>query len=388
MITRPHRPAVIALALVALVAAPASAQDRDVRIRVPMSIVIDDITDAIEESLSALQGLDHRHMAGLDRLRDLRLDLGLDLRLGLDRSLRGVDLQDRNFRAEQVARETRTFALGASGRLELGNIVGDITVTGGSGTSATVEIVKTARGRTDEDARRGLEAVQVEVEEERGAARLRTEYPQTRGRQTYSVSVAYVVRAPAGTRVSATSVSGDITVNGITATVTTDVISGDTEISGGRDAVTAKAVSGDVTVADAQSSEAVDITSINGNVSLRGVRASRLRVSGVSGDVTASDVDVDTADIKSMAGDVHFSGALSRGGRYTFQAHSGDVELTLGGAGFDLEAGTFSGSIQPASGMTLTDATASRRSLRGRVAGGGASVEATTFSGDVRITRR
>lgn len=296
--------------------------------------------------------------------------------------------QDREFRASQVDRQTRTFDLGASGRLELGNIVGDITVTAASGSQATVEIVRTARGRTDADARRGLEQVTVEVTEDTGLARLRTEYPRTRGRSPYSVSVDYVVRAPAGTRINASSVSGDVRVTGITAAVTTDVISGDTHVAGSRQAVVAKAVSGNVTIDDVQSTETIDITSINGDVRLTGVRGRRLSVNGVSGDVTASDVEVEGADLKSMAGDVTYAGTLRQGGRYTFQAHSGDVDLTLSGAGFDLEASTFSGSIRPSSALTMTDVTASRRSVRGRVAGGGAVVEATTFSGDVTITRR
>ena len=51
-------------------------------------------------------------------------------------------------REEQTERTTKVIKLGADGMLALGNIAGDITVTRGGGSDATIEIVKTARGRT------------------------------------------------------------------------------------------------------------------------------------------------------------------------------------------------------------------------------------------------
>ena len=54
-------------------------------------------------------------------------------------------------------------------RAALANVSGDIVVTRGGGNEVSVEIIKTARGRTDDDARELLQLVQVEVVE-RGAA--------------------------------------------------------------------------------------------------------------------------------------------------------------------------------------------------------------------------
>jgi hypothetical protein len=51
-------------------------------------------------------------------------------------------------REEQTERTTKTVKLGTDGALMLGNIAGDITITRGGGSDATIEIVKTARGRT------------------------------------------------------------------------------------------------------------------------------------------------------------------------------------------------------------------------------------------------
>src|SRR5258708_6620427 len=56
-------------------------------------------------------------------------------------------------REEQTERTTKVLRLGTNGGLALGNISGDITVSRGGGADTTIEIVKTARGRTPEDAK-------------------------------------------------------------------------------------------------------------------------------------------------------------------------------------------------------------------------------------------
>ena len=48
-------------------------------------------------------------------------------------------------REEQTERQTKTVKIGADGELSLANISGDITVTRGGGSEATIDIVKTAR---------------------------------------------------------------------------------------------------------------------------------------------------------------------------------------------------------------------------------------------------
>jgi phage terminase small subunit len=72
------------------------------------------------------------------------------------------DAAQRQDSREQVERTTRTLHVGANGELQLANVAGDIVVTAGGGNDVSVEIVKTARGRTDDDAQELLQLVQVE----------------------------------------------------------------------------------------------------------------------------------------------------------------------------------------------------------------------------------
>ena len=62
-------------------------------------------------------------------------------------------------------RFTERLHLGADGTLEVSNISGDITVSRGSGTDARIDVVRTARGRDDADAKEQLSLVRVDINE-------------------------------------------------------------------------------------------------------------------------------------------------------------------------------------------------------------------------------
>src|SRR5437867_2040356 len=193
-----------------------------------------------------------------------------------DKALRIVDVayqrrsRDDN-REEQTERITKTLRLGGNGFLDLGNIAGDVTVTRGGGSDATVEIVKTARGRDVADAREMLQLVQVDVSERAGRAEVKTRYSggddQRRyGRRNVSVSVAYNVTAPAGTHLSVQSIWGSIKVTDIKGEVSATSVSGDVRISGASHVMAAKSISGMVDIVETQTDSGLDATSVSGDV--------------------------------------------------------------------------------------------------------------------------
>ena len=142
----------------------------------------------------------------------------------------------RRIAGAQTERLTRTVSIGATGELELSNIAGDIVVTRGSGAAATIEVVKTARGASVEEARAALALVRVEITERGTRAEARTHYPSEQerrpsNRRNFNVSVAYTVAAPEGTRIIAKSISGDISVREIIGALTLETVSGNVNIS-------------------------------------------------------------------------------------------------------------------------------------------------------------
>ena len=102
-------------------------------------------------------------------------------------------------REEQTDRSTRTLKIGATGELYLQNISGDVVITRGGDSEASVEIVKVARGRTADEAREALQLVQVDVAERGTRAEINVQYPrreERRGdRRNFNVSVAFTVMA-------------------------------------------------------------------------------------------------------------------------------------------------------------------------------------------------
>jgi DUF4097 and DUF4098 domain-containing protein YvlB len=298
-------------------------------------------------------------------------------------------------RQEQTDRQSKTVRIGASGELTLENIAGDIVVTRGGGNDATIEIVKTARARTVEEAREMLGLVTVTVVERGGRAEVKTVYPsddRRNNRRNFSVSVNYNVSAPPNTRITIASVSGSVRVSDIKGDLSANSVSGAVRIANAGRIGGAKSVSGDVEVVDTQSDGAVEAQSVSGNVLLRKLAARRVEVASVSGSITVEDVQCDRVEGHSVSGNVDFAGALAKGGRYEFNSHSGDVRVAVSGnTGFEVDANSFSGSVRsdlPLGPQGGDDRRGRRRELRGVFGDGSAVLDISSFSGSVVITKR
>jgi DUF4097 and DUF4098 domain-containing protein YvlB len=297
-------------------------------------------------------------------------------------------------REEQTSRETKTVKIGADGELSLSNISGDIVVTRANGSDATIEIVKSARARTADEARELLALVNVTVTERAGRAEVKTVYPQgdemrRNNRRNINVSVNYTVATPPGTRLMVNSISGSIRVSDIKGDVSANSVSGTVRIANGGRIAAAKSVSGDVEIIDTQTDGAIEVQSVSGGVTLRKVAARRLDVGSVSGSVTVQDITCDRVEAHSVSGGVEFGGALVKGGRYEFNSHSGDVRVVLAGStGFELEANSFSGSIHSDLPIKLQGDIGRRRSMQGVYGDGSAVLNVTTFSGSVVISKK
>lgn len=301
-------------------------------------------------------------------------------------------------REEQTDRQTKTVKIGTDGELTLGNIAGDITVTRANGSEATIEIVKTARARTVDEAREFLGLVTVTVTERSGRAEVKTVYPgdemRRNNRRNVNVSVAYTVSAPAGTRLTIGSVSGSINVSGIKGDVSANSISGSVHIANAGRIASAKSISGDVEILDTQTDGTMEVSSVSGTVTVRKVAARSIDVGSISGSVVVQDARCDRVQAHTISGNVEFGGTLAKGGRYELNSHSGDVRVALAGStGFEVEATSFSGSIRSDFPVTIGSDRGGqqftrRRALRGVFGDGSAVLSLTSFSGSVVITKR
>jgi hypothetical protein len=301
-------------------------------------------------------------------------------------------------REEQTERTTKVIRLGADGVLALGNISGDIAVSRAGGADTTIDVVKTARGRTPDDAKEMLKLVTVEIGERNGRADVRARYPagdQGRtGRRNLNVNVAYTVTAPAGTRISIETISGSVKVSDIKGDINANSISGDVRISGAGRIGTAKTISGTVEIADTQADGPVAGSSVSGDVLFRRVTARRLDAGSVSGSIKLEDVQCERVSAQTTSGSVWFAGALARSGRYELKSFSGEVRVLLAGnTGFEVDANSFSGEVRTDFPITTRGSNPPNRrgrhtTLAGTYRDGAAVLDLTTFSGSIVIAKK
>ena len=233
-------------------------------------------------------------------------------------------------------------ALAAGSSVSLHNISGNVDVT--PSTSGKVEVVGVRRGRgryADEmtlevvEHTRGITVCAMDKSRDMTCDEdgLRT-HDDRRGRRYRDDDwdrgeINIVVKLPKGMRVSAGSVSGDVSVTGAEG-----IVRG---------------------------------SSVSGNVELRNLRASSVRATSVSGDVDVA-VDAFTGD-----GDLHFTSV------------SGNVTVVLpNNLDADVSMRSVSGQLDSEFPLTL-NGRMNRRSLEARIGKGGRALEVTTVSGDVRL---
>jgi DUF4097 and DUF4098 domain-containing protein YvlB len=252
-----------------------------------------------------------------------------------------------------------------------------------------------------------LGLVKIEITERPGRVEIRSIYPHFEGRRpppgvrrNANVSVTYNITAPSGTRLRLKTMSGSLSVSDITGELALEAMSGNITIERAARVVVAKTMSGDVAITDVKSDGGLDAGSMSGNVTLRQVKARRIKADVISGTVSLADVDCERLDAQTTSGDVLYEGQLSRGGRYTFQSHSGSVKVMLGGGiGFELDANSWGGNIR--SDLTLSNRDAGFpepgrgrgvggriRTLKGTYGDGSAVLDLTTFSGTITIGKR
>jgi DUF4097 and DUF4098 domain-containing protein YvlB len=294
---------------------------------------------------------------------------------------------------------SRSVRLGRDGTFTLENVSGDIEVNGGGGSDVRIEATKRARHPDSAEAKAILQDLVINVSERGGDVDVRTEYQRYNNRRNRNgyASVDYTVSVPRDASVMLKSVSGAVKVTNVNGELRAESISGGVAISAARKIRTLKSISGDVQVSDSQSDD-LTAGSTSGSVILRNVKTRIVELQSISGDLRLTDVDADHAEMRTVSGNVEYSGRLSRNGRYEFQSHSGNVRITpMGAANFSIEATTFSGEVRTDFPLTLQGTPQSyvrdfrgrrqNQSLRGTVGSGGPMITMQSFSGNIVIAK-
>jgi DUF4097 and DUF4098 domain-containing protein YvlB len=227
------------------------------------------------------------------------------------------------------------------------------------------------------------------------------------------------VRVPAGSSVEITAGAAPITVSGVTGLVEASSRSGGITVRGNTRGIEAVAHSGPVTVegrtgrlevtsmsgpvrvtADVPGRteiqamsgpvdllgavNEVEVNALSGNVRVANATG-RVEVEGVSGNISVTGTRL-RGNVNTVSGSILVNGSLA--GPMNMESHGGDVELRLpSGASAEVEVATFSGGFRSEirGARESRDGRHERRISIGR---GGPAVSISTFSGDVKLSRR
>lgn len=261
-----------------------------------------------------------------------------------------------------------TVAIGRDGRVELGIVAGSIRVRASDRRDVRV-IATIDRGRFEFSA---------------SGSRVSLRTRSTSNRQG---NASVELQVPQGTRVTAASVSGDITIHGTAAEVNATTVSGDITITDARDRIDAESVSGDIRLESVQGR--IDVESVSGDVVVERVDGD-VDAETVSGDVRVARSRLRSLRVESVSGTLSYQGNVDSNGSYRLNTHSGGITLTLPpNASARLELETFSGRISSDFAVTLQPG---RDVSRGRkmeftIGDGGARITAGAFSGSISIRR-
>lgn len=193
-----------------------------------------------------------------------------------------------------------------------------------------------------------------------------------------------VVHVPAKSAVMVTLVSADFKAAGVAGNLKVQTVSGNVSGEVGGD-VCATTVSGDVRLT-AKSAKGIEIKTISGDIQFTG-GGGEVDVTTVSGSTTLNLADVSRGKFKSVSGDLSAALALAPDGQIDSQTVSGDVGFKFAavpGAEFDVQS--FSGDIKNCFGPKPVESHYGPGSRLQFMNGEGhGHVRVNTKSGDVRL---
>ena len=185
------------------------------------------------------------------------------------------------------------------------------------------------------------------------------------------------LHVPVKARVWAKSGSAEITVDSVTGGLDLNIVGGSIRVTGAPRELNVESMDGSITVDG--SPEWVRLKTAAGDIAMTGGSPDAAFTS-VSGAVRVSDGTLERARFETVTGAITFAGEVARGGSFTFDTHSGTVDIRLNPkASVEIDAASLAGTIE----SQLRD----RRPTRGRE-GRGQELITTLGSGGGHLTIR
>ena len=282
----------------------------------------------------------------------------------------------------------RTFRGGEGFTLDLMNMMGDVVVVGGKGREGKLTVVRKIQGGGPE-AEQLLREMQVDVAEHANRIAVRTMLPRRDGRpmQRARIRTDYEIALPAGTALELKNLHGNVRLTNVPGDVRVEAVAGDVVAEALSKVRLLRSMSGDVMLSRSVVAGDANLQTVSGNVIAQAVKAGSLTLGSVSGTVQVKESTSERALIRTVSGDIEFAGAPRKAGRYEFKTHAGDIFVFApAGPGFEFEANTLKGDVH--ADVPTQPLAPGTRQVRGSVGDGSAFFDLTTFTGDIKVTKK
>lgn len=154
------------------------------------------------------------------------------------------------------------------------------------------------------------------------------------------------IRVPQMSSLNVSTVSADVTVNGVRGEQRLQSVSGDVSTEAFESEIHAEAVSGDVAVVGRDADAVWRFTTVSGDIQVKDL-SGEISAEVVSGDIEVGGGSFERVTLETVNGDIDFRGGLKNGGKMDVESVNGSVDVKFDGdvsARFDIE--TFNGGIR------------------------------------------
>ena len=275
----------------------------------------------------------------------------------------------------------RSFAFSADGLIDVSNVRGSVTITGGGGNEVKLggSLGSGSKLVVEGDARR----LEMRVEAEKGG--------WFNGHGPGS-DTSLVLNVPRGASIKLDVVSANGKVENIDGkSIEIDNVSGNVHVDGAAHSIEVDSVSGDVTlqVTRAGANERTHLQSVSGDIRASGADG-RVKLETVSGTLTFTAPTINEFSAESVSGSIEAGFAPSKGARVRSETMSGNLVLRLpADLAARIHAETFSGSLKTDYGKVVKAEYGPGSTLDvGNGEGGGTRIDAQSFSGNVTLRKQ
>jgi len=242
----------------------------------------------------------------------------------------GCDIVTADLRSQETSEWHKTYTLDATGRVEIGNVNGKITVEPGSGNTVDVVAVKKAKGATPEAAKAALERATIAEEASSSLVKIETKIAKNEGISfnTGNLTVEYRVKVPAGAEVKFTTVNGGIDLSGLQGRVTAETTNGGVSARDISGALQASTTNGGLEIALTKVAEGgVKLECTNGGIELKLPRDAKATISASisNGGIDTGGLNLETTESSRR----RLEGKLNGGGpRVQLEGVNGGITLS------------------------------------------------------------